>query len=209
MVYSVHNLTMDDDDGDVQKSLTKSPEDNKENMNITESDDSHGNNANSQQDSNGSMQLNLEETQSVLTSSSSDPHSVSLLQQSHFPSPKASPQKLKMMEREKNSPRSNLDDSVIIEDTPEKENKNLSVINISDSSPLPMGASRDGINLILDNSRDHNKSSGSVREILSSSMSEILLGQNNLLYQECDNIDKVLTQLNQPELCETFFLSGY
>ena len=159
-------------------------------MNVTESEDSQGNN------SNGSLQLNLEETQNMLTSSS-DPHSVSLLQ--HFPSPPSassqpsskSLEKLKMMEREKNSP--NLDDSVIIEDTPEK--KNLSVINISDSSPLPLGGSQDGINLILDNSRDLNKSSGSVREILSSSMSEILLGQNNLLYQECDNIDKVLSQL--------------
>ena len=164
-------------------------------MNITESEDSHSNS----QDSNGSMQLNLEETQTLLTSSS-DPHSVSLLQPSNIPSPTASPQpaaksleKLKMMERERNSPKQNLDDSVIIEETPEKERKNESIINISDSSP--MGGSRDGINLILDNSRDLNKSSGSVKEILSSSMSEILLGQNNLLYQECDNIDKVRTQL--------------
>ena len=78
------------------------------------------------------------------------------------------------MEREKNSSKLVLDDSVIIEDTPEK--KSVSVIDISDSSPMG----------------DLNKSSGSVKEILSSSMSEILLGQNNLLYEECDNIDKVI-----------------
>ena len=179
-------------------------------MNTTESEDSHGNqltcqgptikvlslqgNANSQ-DSSGSLQLNLEETQNVVTSGS-DPPSVSWLQPSNFPTP-TSPQpptncveKLKTMEREKNSPRLILDDSVIIDDTPEK--KSVSVIDISDSSPM---GSRDGINLILDNSRDLNKSSGSVKEILSSSMSEILLGQNNLLYQECDNIDKVLAQI--------------
>ena len=81
------------------------------------------------------------------------------------------------MEREKNSSKLVLDDSVIIEDTPEK--KSVSVIDISDSSPMG----------------DLNKSSGSVKEILSSSMSEILLGQNNLLYEESDNIDKVLSQL--------------
>ena len=181
-------------------------------MNTTESEDSHGNqltcqgptikvlslqgNANSQ-DSSGSLQLNLEETQNVVTSGS-DPPSVSWLQPSNFPTP-TSPQpptncveKLKTMEREKNSPRLILDDSVIIDDTPEK--KSVSVIDISDSSPMG----------------DLNKSSGSVKEILSSSMSEILLGQNNLLYEECDNIDKVLSQLfhlNPP--CDTFFFPGY
>ena len=64
---------------------------------------------------------------------------------------------------------------MIIEDTPEK--KSMSFINISDSSPTG----------------DLNKSSGSVKEMMSSSMSEILMSQNNLLYEECDNIDKVLT----------------
>ena len=141
----------------------------------------------------------------MLTSSSSDPPSVSLLQQSNFPSPTDSPQpssksleKLRIMERENNSPKQTLDDSVIIEDTPEKENKSVSVIDISDSSPFPVGGSRDGVNLILDSSRDLNKSSGSVKEILSSSMSEILLGQNNLLYEECDNIDKVTSIIDSP-----------
>ena len=113
-------------------------------MNVTESD-----NGNSQ-DSNGSLLLNLEETQNEQTSSS-DPASVSLLQQSNFSSalPTASPQKLKLTEREINCPKLNLDDSVIIEDTPEKENKSVSVIDISDSSPFPVGGSRDGVNLIL------------------------------------------------------------
>lgn len=149
----------------------------------------------------------------MLTSSSSDPPSVSLLQQSNFPSPTDSPQpssksleKLRIMERENNSPKQTLDDSVIIEDTPEREKKNVSVINISDSSP--MGGSRDGIHLILDNSRDLNKSSGSVKEILSSSMSEILMGQNNLLYEECDNIDKVLAQIILLNLSLTHFLTS-
>ena len=143
--------------------------------------------------------MNLEETQNAVTSGGSDPPSVSLLQPSNFPSPTASHQattkcveKFQTMEREKNSSKLVLDDSVIIEDTPEK--KSVSVIDISDSSPMG----------------DLNKSSGSVKEILSSSMSEILLGQNNLLYEECDNIDKVLSQLihlNPP--CDTFFFPGY
>ena len=150
-------------------------------MNTTESDENRSNyltwqgliikaffigNANSQ-DSNGSLQLNLEETQN-------DPPSVSLLQPSNFSSPPTSHQPhTKCVEKLKS--KLILDDSVIIEDTPEK--KNMSVINISDSSPTG----------------DLNKSSGSVKEMMSSSMSEILMGQNNLLYEECDNIDKVLT----------------
>ena len=128
--------------------------------------------------------MNLEETQNAVTSGVSDPPSVSLLQPSNFPSPTPTTshqattkcvEKFQTMEREKNSSKLVLDDSVIIEDTPEK--KSVSVIDISDSSPMG----------------DLNKSSGSVKEILSSSMSEILLGQNNLLYEECDNIDKVLS----------------
>ena len=150
-------------------------------MNTTESDENRSNyltwqgliikaffigNANSQ-DSNGSLQLNLEETQN-------DPPSVSLLQPSNFPSPPTSHQPhTKCVEKLKS--KLILDDSVIIEDTPEK--KSMSFINISDSSPTG----------------DLNKSSGSVKEMMSSSMSEILMGQNNLLYEECDNIDKVLT----------------
>ena len=181
---------INDDDVVLQKSLIKSPEDNKENMNFTENDQGNS------QDSNCSLQLNLEDTQNEQTSSG-DPPSVSLLQQNFpSPSPTASPQKLKFTERDTNCPKLNLDDSVIIEDTPEKENKNLSVIDISDSSPFPVGGSRDGVNLILDGSRDLNKSSGSVKEILSSSMSEILLNQNNLLYEECDNIDKVTSRID-------------
>ena len=35
-------MVNDDDDNFEQKSLTKAPEDNKENMNIEESDESHG-----------------------------------------------------------------------------------------------------------------------------------------------------------------------
>ena len=185
-------------------------------MNTTESDENRSNylnwqgliikaffigNANSQ-DSNGSLQLNLEETQN-------DPPSVSLLQPSNFSSPPTSHQPhTKCVEKLKS--KLVLDDSVIIEDTPEKENKSVSVIDISDSSPFPMGGSRDGVNLILDGSRDLNKSSGSVKEILSSSMSEILLGQNNLLYEECDNIDKVtprIIPLNPTS--DTFFLPGH
>ena len=145
--------------------------------------------------------MNLEETQNAVTSGWSDPTSVSLLQPSNFPSPTSIPshqattksvEKFQTMEREKNSSKLVLDDSVIIEDTPEK--KSVSVIDISDSSPMG----------------DINKSSGSVKEILSSSMSEILLGQNNLLYEESDNIDKVLSQLfHLSPLCDTFFFPGY
>ena len=85
------------------------------------------------------------------------------------------------MDREKFvSPKISLDDSVIIEETPEK--KSISIIDISDSSTL--SGSRDEINLLDNSSRDVNKSPSSVKEILSSSMSEILgLGEN---------IDKVI-----------------
>ena len=85
------------------------------------------------------------------------------------------------MDREKFvSPKISLDDSVIIEETPEK--KSISIIDISDSSTL--SGSRDEIHLLDNSSRDVNKSPGSVKEILSSSMSDILgLGEN---------IDKVI-----------------
>ena len=85
------------------------------------------------------------------------------------------------MDREKFvSPKISLDDSVIIEETPEK--KSISIIDISDSSTL--SGSRDEIHLLDNSSRDVNKSPSSVKEILSSSMSEILgLGEN---------IDKVI-----------------
>ena len=149
-----------------------------------------------------SLQLRLDETQSVLRTESdqgSDQASLSILQSNKFSellSPTSStPQpatklaeKLKTTDREKlkmdksSVHKLNLDDSVIIEDTPEK--KNISIIDISDSS-------RDDINLLDNSQREPDKSSSSVKEILSSSMSEIL-GQNNLLYQDCDNIDKVI-----------------
>ena len=117
---------------------------------------------------------------------------MSLLQPNNFhklPSPTSSPpqaatklsQKFKLMDREKFvSPKISLDDSVIIEETPEK--KSISIIDISDSSTL--SGSRDEIHLLDNSSRDVNKSPSSVKEILSSSMSEILgLGEN---------IDKVI-----------------
>ena len=156
----------------------------------------------SSQDSIVSLQLRLDETQNVVRTESdhgSDPASLSLLQSNNFsklssqtsstPQPATKlAEKLKTSDREnvkmdKSSVHKlNLDDSVIIEDTPEK--KSISIIDISDSS-------RDDINLLDNSQREPDKSSSSVKEILSSSMSEIL-GQNNLLYQECDNIDKVI-----------------
>ena len=145
------------------------------------------------QDSNVSLQLRLEDTQSAVPLRTvSDQASMSLLQPNNFhklPSPTSSPpqaatklsQKFKLMDREKFvSPKISLDDSVIIEETPEK--KSISIIDISDSSTL--SGSRDEINLLDNSSRDVNKSPSSVKEILSSSMSEILgLGEN---------IDKVI-----------------
>lgn len=153
-----------------------------------------------------SLQLRLEDTQNVVRTESeerSQQDSQSLLQSNNFSklsSPTSSTlqsatklsENFKTVDREKvkekfSSPKLNLDDSVMIEDTPEK--KSISIIDISDSSNLSV--SRDDINLLDNTQRETNKSSSSVKEILSSSMSEIL-GQNNLLYQECDNIDKVI-----------------
>ena len=153
-----------------------------------------------------SLQLRLEDTQNVVRTESeerSQQDSQSLLQSNNFSklsSPTSSTlqsatklsENFKTVDREKvkekfTSPKLNLDDSVMIEDTPEK--KSISIIDISDSSNLSV--SRDDINLLDNTQRETNKSSSSVKEILSSSMSEIL-GQNNLLYQECDNIDKVI-----------------
>ena len=193
----------------LQKSERDSSED-KENMDSSVASDpeaSHGNiesinykisltihyDPGSSQDSNVSLQLRLEDTQSAVPLRTvSDQASMSLLQPNNFhkvPSPTSSPpqaatklsQKFKLMDREKFvSPKISLDDSVIIEETPEK--KSISIIDISDSSTL--SGSRDEINLLDNSSRDVNKSPSSVKEILSSSMSEILgLGEN---------IDKVI-----------------
>ena len=81
-----------------------------------------------------------------------------------------------------------LDQSVIIEDSP--NDRNISIINISDSS---VTGSRDDLHLVLDDTPKH-----SDQKIDESQMSEIL-ASNSLLYQEFANIDNLDNVIDNDE----------
>ena len=93
--------------------------------------------------------------------------------------------KIKFASSSSNSPlppsRPSLDESIIIEDSPIGV-KNISVIDVSDSS-INL---KDDLNLVLD------ESNGTPKHVISDSPMSEVLAPNNLLYQDCHNIDNVI-----------------
>ena len=97
--------------------------------------------------------------------------------------------KIKFASSSSNSPlppsRPSLDESIIIEDSPVGV-KNISIIDVSDSS-INL---KDDLNLVLDES--NNGTSDTPKHVISDSPMSEVLAPNNLLYQDCHNIDNVI-----------------
>ena len=163
-------------------------DENKENM----SDNKTGNDSVDSPDA--SFHLRLEETQNPTTESKTESSQ----------SPTASggegkwSEKLKKLDKDKikfqssssTSPivsRGSLDESVIIEDSPE-DRKNISVIDITQTSDIVISDS--SLHLALDDTVNGSNSNGN-NDNMTTPMSE-LLAPNALLYEDCDNIDNVI-----------------
>ena len=162
-------------------------DENKENM----SDNKTGNDSADSPDA--SFHLRLEETQNPASESKTE----------FSQSPTASgegkwSEKLKKLDKDKikfqssssTSPivsRGSLDESVIIEDSPE-DRKNISVIDITQTSDIVISDS--SLHLALDDTVNGSNSNGN-NENMTTPMSE-LLAPNALLYEDCDNIDNVI-----------------
>ena len=163
-------------------------DENKENM----SDNKTGNDSVDSPDA--SFHLRLEETQNPTTESKTE----------FSQSPTASggegkwSEKLKKLDKDKikfqssssTSPivsRASLDESVIIEDSPE-DRKNISVIDITQTSDIVISDS--SLHLALDDTVNGSNSNGN-NDNMTTPMSE-LLTPNALLYEDCDNIDNVI-----------------